>query len=359
MSDPRPRITGAAASGWTTLLTWVLALATPGLAEQADFAVGPLEAAPGERVSGFLPVVGADGIALPITLINGARPGPTLTLVAGTHGAEYAPILALHRVRRAVAPAELNGRLILVHVANVPAFFGRAVYYSPADGKNLNRVYPGDAAGTLSERIAYTITREILGQTGYLVDMHAGDGNEALAPYVYLHVTGDPGLDDTMENMALAFGIDTITLLTLEGVDRAAPGYTDSYAVLQGIPTITTETGCRGETGEHWVAMAERGVLSLLRALAMLPGEPIVPGDVTWLSGAEVLRADVAGVFEARVEAGTSVAEGALIGELHDLFGEPLAQIRAPFAGWVNYVVATPPVSPGEPLAMISRVVRR
>ncbi|MBP1621631.1 MAG: hypothetical protein H6Q02_2398, partial [Acidobacteria bacterium] len=30
--------------------------------------------------------------------------------------------------------------------------------------------------------------------------------------------------------------------------------------------------------------------------------------------------------------------------------------VRAPFAGVVNYVIATPPISVGEPLAMVSRI---
>ena len=41
---------------------------------------------------------------------------------------------------------------------------------------------------------------------------------------------------------------------------------------------------------------------------------------------------------------------------LSDFFGDEIAEIRAPFAGVVNYIVATPPVSKGEPVAMVSRV---
>ncbi len=44
---------------------------------------------------------------------------------------------------------------------------------------------------------------------------------------------------------------------------------------------------------------------------------------------------------------------------IEDFFGEPVQQVRAPFAGIVNYVLGTPPVSVGEPLAMVSRIGRR
>src|SRR6516165_6697521 len=95
----------------------------------------------------------ADGLAIPVTTITGANAGPTLALIAGNHGYEYPPILALQRLRGAIDAASLAGTVIMVHVANMPSFLGRTVYFSPLDGKNLNRVYPGRVEGTPSERI--------------------------------------------------------------------------------------------------------------------------------------------------------------------------------------------------------------
>ena len=78
---------------------------------------------------------------------------------------------------------------------------------------------------------------------------------------------------------------------------------------------------------------------------------------MVWLKDYEVIRAQATGVFQASVRDGYAVAQGTLLGKLLDLFGEPIMDIRAPFAGVVNYVVGTPPVSEGEPLAMISKIV--
>ncbi len=80
---------------------------------------------------------------IPITTVHGGRPGPVLALVAGNHGYEYPPILALQRVRSQIAADQMAGTVIMVHVANMPSFLGRTVYFSPVDGKNLNRAYPG------------------------------------------------------------------------------------------------------------------------------------------------------------------------------------------------------------------------
>src|SRR5277367_6483055 len=98
------------------------------------------------------------GTHIPVTMIEGAQSGPTLALIAGNHGYEYPPILALQELREQIDAAALSGTVILVHVANMPSFLGRTVYFSPVDGKNLNREYPGRVDGTVSERIAYSIT---------------------------------------------------------------------------------------------------------------------------------------------------------------------------------------------------------
>jgi predicted deacylase len=73
------------------------------------------------------------------------------------------------------------------------------------DGKNLNRVYPGKSAGTSSERIAYFITEEIIEKANYVIDLHCGDGNEWLRPFVYMPVTGEAALDGKIEELVLAF----------------------------------------------------------------------------------------------------------------------------------------------------------
>jgi predicted deacylase len=132
-----------------------------------------------------------DGTQIPITIVHGTGNGPVLALIAGTHGYEYPGITALQRVRKSLDPGEVSGTIIMVHVANLPSFLGRTIYNSPVDGKNLNRMYPGDPDGSVSQRIAHLVTSEVIDKADYLIDLHAGDGNEALRPFVYMPVTGD------------------------------------------------------------------------------------------------------------------------------------------------------------------------
>lgn len=345
---------------WIAILTLIGSLLT-GLAvagEPVEFTVGSILAPPGMTVSGYLEVpAGSDeGTRIPITVAHGNLPGPVLALIAGTHGYEYPPILALQRVRRDIDPTKLSGTLVLVHVANLPSFLGRTIYYSPIDGKNLNRVYPGNPEGTVSERIADVVYRQVIESADYVVDMHGGDGNEALRPYLYLTATGNPELDERSRELALAFGLDTIVVQGGWSDEPSAHVYTEWAALGRGKPAITTETGSMGSTDETLVSLAERGVWNLLRHLDMIEGEPEPAPAVVWLEEGQVVRSPVAGLFQPAVEPGYLVEEGGLLGTLIDFYGDPIQPITAPFAGVVNYVIGTPPVDKNEPLAMVSRV---
>jgi len=322
------------------------------------FVLGSIEAQSGTTVSGYLEISrGIDqATRIPVSVIHGASPGPTLALIAGTHGYEYPPITALQRLRGTLDPASLSGTILMVHVANPPSFLGRTIYTSPIDGKNLNRMYPGKPDGTISERIAHSITTQVIERADYLVDMHGGDGNEILRPYIYMPVTGNEELDGKICGMALAFGLDHIVLDPAELADPAASVFTDHTGLSRGIPAITTETGQMGSNDDYSVGLARDGVMNLMRHLKMIDEDEIPNQGVVWLKDYEVIRAEATGVFKASVRDGYAIAEGTLIGRLLDLFGEPIMDIRAPFAGVVNYVVGTPPVSEGEPLAMISKI---
>jgi predicted deacylase len=225
-----------------TLPATVVAQATP-------FTVGPVRAAPGSKASGFLEIpAGLDSATcIPITVIRGQRSGPVLALIAGTHGLEVAPILALHRVRHDLDPATLRGTVILVHIANLPSYMKRTVYYNPWDWKNLNRVYPGRADGTVTERIAHAITTEVIERADYLVDMHSGDGNEDLIAYNYWNKLGlEPRVDSIGREMAQAWGNYGIVVDTERPRDPEASVYTQNTAHLRGKPSITTENGFLG-----------------------------------------------------------------------------------------------------------------
>jgi predicted deacylase len=322
----------------------------------APLTIGSAVAQPGQAASGFIDVpAGVDAATrIPISIVRGPQPGPTLALIAGTHGSEVAPIVALQRVRAMLDPAALRGTVLIVHVANLPSFLGRTVYYSPIDGKNLNRVYPGKPEGTVSERIAHAITTQIIERADYLVDIHSGDGNESLRPYTYWSpLRLNPRADSIAREMALAWGSDHIVIDTVRPRDPQASVYTQNTAHIRGKPALTTEAGYLGVAAEDMVQRNVDGVFRLLRYFRMLPGDVQLVRQPLFFERTEVLRSPGTGVWHPKVDRGQSVQKGALIGVLTDYFGATQAEIRAPFGGIVLYVVGTPAMSQGEPMGMI------
>jgi hypothetical protein len=334
------------------------AAGTAPAAPRPPLVVGTASAAPGGLASGWIEVpAGRDAAAdpalrIPVSVAHGARPGPVLALVAGTHGYEYTAVLALQRLLPRLDPARMSGSVVLVHLANPPAFYGRRIYTN-ADGKNLNRVYPGDPKGSQSERIAAALTREVIERATHLVDMHCGDGNESLRPYSYWTITGDRGLDEAGREMALAYGLDHIVIDRERPKDPARSMYTATTAIVRGKPAITTESGGAGLTDAAAVEAHEAGALSLAAQLGILEAPSVRVRKPVWIVRFEVVRSPVTGVWRPAVDRAQAVTAGALLGRITDPFGSLLHEVRAPFAGETLYVVVTPPVSEGEPLAMI------
>jgi predicted deacylase len=339
----------------------VLGLAAPAFPApetRVEFVLGDLRAKPGETVSGYLPVPEKDGVGtrIPVTVIHGARPGKVLALVAGLHPFEYPPILALYRLKAALDPKELAGTIVMVHIANLPGFQRRTIYYVPGDWKNLNRVFPGDLQGTLSQRMAAVINEQVVKRSDALLDMHCGDGNEALIPYTYWMISGDKAFDESTRRLALAFGLPHIIIDETRGKDLANSKYLGNTAILQGKPAITTEAGYLGRTDEESVARNVRGVLSVLRLYGMIPGAPEPAADPVWIDKYEVIYSKWDGLFEPRLEMGYYVKAGQVVGTVTDYLGNIKEEVRAPFTGILLYIIHTPPCNNGEPLFEVGRV---
>ena len=325
---------------------------------QQTLTVGEVTANPGEKKSGFILVpAGNDGPehGIPITIVNGKNDGPVLALTAGVHGYEYPPILALQRLRRDLDPSQLAGAVIMVHVANMPSFLQRTIYYNPYDGVNLNRAFPGKIDGTMCERIAYQLTQEVIENCDALIDMHCGDGNEDLLPYLYNTKTGNPELDEKTEALAVNFGLKVIVGDLGRPNELSQSVYCGNTALLMGKPSITIESGKLGRTDEEDIVRVIRGTYNILKHLKMMDGEPELVGEPVWVKEYQIIRAEHEGMFYPLSSRGRHVQEGELIGYLTDFFGDTIQEVRAPFDGIVLYIIATPPMNEGEPMASIGR----
>ena len=338
----------------------LLGLTLQGLGEElrAPFKIGDLSVLPGETGSVLLDVTVEEDTDcfIPVTVIHGTRPGKVLALVAGVHGYEYPPILALYRLKAMIEPEALSGTLILVHIAHVPAFQKRIIYFNPYDWRNLNRVFPGDPGGTQAERIAYVLVEEVVKKCDLLIDLHCGDGNEALIPYCYWMTSGDERLDRVSREMVLAFGIKHIIIDNTRSRDITASKYLGNTAILLGKPAITTESGFLGRSDEEDIRRNVLGSLSVMRHFRMIEGDAQPVQEPVWIDKYEVVYSDCSGLFYPLTEMGYFVKEGEKVGYVTDYLGNLLQEFRAPFSGMILYILGTPPANAGEPLFEVGRV---
>ncbi|MFC1555472.1 succinylglutamate desuccinylase/aspartoacylase family protein [candidate division KSB1 bacterium] len=323
---------------------------------QSTLTVGEVTAKPGEKKSGFIQVpAGNESPAeqIPVTVVNGNRPGPVLALIAGTHGYEYPPVLALQRVGKQLDAGQLSGAVIIVHVMNMPSFMKRTIYYNPYDWQNQNRVFPGVEDGTSSQRIAFQITKHVIDQCDYLIDNHCGDGNEDLMTYLYCTVTGNAEMDKKIRGLAENFGIKVMIHDTGRPTDAGASVYVSNTAILRGKPAMTTEVGGLGKTDEEYVQVLVEGNFNIMKHLNMIDGKPFIRTDPVWVTHYDILRSSHDGLFYPLVHKGHHVQKGEVIGYVTDFFGNVVEEAVAPYDGMLMYIIATPPMGKGEPMAMI------
>ena len=336
-----------------------LLLAAPlSLHAQSRFAVGTASAAPGQKATGYLEVpAGVDAATnIPVIVINGAKPGPTLALVSGAHGTEYASIIALEKLIPAIDPAQLSGTVVLLPLVNIPSFEQKVPHVNPVDGKSMNRFYPGKADGTQTERASYLITKEVVDRCDYLIDYHGGDLDESLRPYAYWAPTGKAEQDRISKQMVLAFGLDHIIIWRERPSDLAATRYLDNTASVHGKPSIVVEAGHAGTTETDDIGLLVNGTLSTMRALKMLAGEPHPIENPVWLDKLVDVESDQEGIFYPLVKRGTYVEAGMRLGYVTDFFGKTILEPRAPVAGVVLHLDAVPTVKKGDNIANIGVV---
>ena len=338
---------------WAMALAWVLAVAAVGaFAQQGVVKVGTAAAGAGAKASGVIEVAaGVDaGTSIPVVVVHGAKPGPTLALVTGAHGTEYVSIIAVEKLIGVLDPAEISGTVILVPLVNVVSFEQKVPHVNPVDNKSMNRFYPGKADGTQTDRALYAITKEVVDRCDYLIDYHGGDLDESLRPYAYWGPTGKAEQDRISKDMVLAFGLDHIIIWKERPTDPAATRYLDNTASVRGKASIVVEAGHAGTVETDDVALLVNGTLSTMRALKMLPGEAKRVENPVWIVKLDDILAEQAGIFYPLVKRGTYVSAGMKIGYATDYVGKVIQEFRAPEAGVVLHINAVPSMKKGDNL---------
>ncbi len=292
--------------------------------------------------------VGIAGFEVPVVEVTGSSDGPRLTVISGVHGCEYASMAGVRQWSAGLGALDLRGSVLAVPVLNLPAFEARSPFVIPQDGKNLNRYFPGDADGTLTERFAHEAFTKLIVGSDAVIDAHCGDQPEALEPFA-LYDAGPA--EERALGLALAYGLGYI-IRQEPGPGRPISGTSSSAAAELGIPAITAEAGGCGIIEAAAVGLHVRGLNQALAYLGMVdagaPGDS-VSGDSAppvRLSRFIWMRCADAGWWSPAVEPGEQVTQGQVLGTVSTLDGAEVRQtIEAPTDGVPMFITSSPAVA--------------
>jgi len=311
------------------------------------FKVGSIEAGRGEKRYGVNEFqVNGSPYRLPMWVVNGAPDGPPLAVTAGVHAAEYASIAAALDLGQKLDPSTLRGRVIVVPVMNMPAFPARSIYVCPLDGRNLNRVFPGDARGTATEQIAAWVFEHVIARADYFVDLHGCDLIEALVPFTIFAVSGNENVDAAAFEMARTFGIHYL-------VRSESAGLTFAAAAKAGIPAILAEAGGQGIWTREDVAAHVNGLNRVMRSFDMIPGPRPEELPFTLLEQFLWLRSAQDGFWYPDVPVNESVKKGQTLGAVKDWEGHVLQSAVSPADGRVLFIVSSLAINNNDPLLAV------
>ncbi|MDR3474104.1 MAG: succinylglutamate desuccinylase/aspartoacylase family protein [Devosia sp.] len=260
-------------------------------------------------------------VRVPLAVIKNGT-GPTVILLSGNHGDEYEGPITLGEMIRELDPTQISGRIIFLPALNTPAVLaGRRT--SPVDGLNLNRTFPGNEAGTITQQISAYVSDVIMPLGDACVDLHSGGSSLNILPSAIIEPASDPVL--RKKNIAAVLAFDAPLTVVIDNLGE--PRTSTATAVRKGLITVGTEMAGAGTVSLEALAICRKGVRNVLSHLGVLPpaGAPpsAKPDAILRIPGHDgYVLATTDGVFEPFHPLGTKVTAGQPAGRIHNL-GDP------------------------------------
>lgn len=314
---------------------------------RASFEIGGVRVRTGKSQSLSLPitrlVTGAD-VELPVRVVHGREPGPTVWIDAAIHGDEAVGVEVVRQVLAALDPKTLRGTLIAVPIVNVLGFMTGSRYLP--DRRDLNRSFPGSARGSLASRIAHLMMTEVVAKCEVGIDLHTGSDRRSNLPQIRTDLE-----DPRTRELAAAFGAPVMLHAKLrDGSLRHA-------AREQGAKVLLYEAGEAWRMDAWAIDAGVRGVRRVLAALGMtdpVDEEPPPPSAESWRSS--WVRARGTGMLHLEADLGQRVEAGERLGGLFDSFGKRVRLVHADRAGIVIGRTEAPLVNSGDAVVHLAEV---
>ena len=293
---------------------------------------------------------------LPLTVIKGKDKGIVFTILAGVHGAEYAPIIATQKLIKKLEVKRLSGTIIILPITNIGAFYSSTPYVNPIDNLNINRIFPGNKNGSVSEKIAHFIATKIIPVSDVFLDAHSGDANEDLLPFVcYYDNQNYPFQTKMAKELSEYSGFENVISYPYTIKNSEPALYAFKQATQVGKIALSFESGKLGYLQPKAVDRILRGYYRIFDKLEMYEYNDLE--DKTKfkrLNSPYYIKSKFQGILYSGYKAGEKVLKNNELGFITDEFGKIIERYFASKSGTILYMKGTPPVNIGDTVFSIS-----
>ncbi len=308
--------------------------------------IGRKRIAPGQTERVELPVARLSTqtvLSLPVTVVNGAQPGPHLWLSAAVHGDEVNGVEIIRRVLQGLNSNHLKGAIIAAPIVNMFGFIHQSRYLP--DRRDLNRSFPGNAHGSLAGRLAHLFMKEIVSHCQYGIDLHTASHHRTNYPQIRANLH-----DPLTYQCAQAFGAPIL----VHAVSR--DGSLRQAAAQNGIPVLLYEGGEALRFDEASIQIGVQGIQRVMAWLDMYTPASSPTPDILESYETRWIRAPRSGILHLIASLGEWVSQEQPLGWITDAFGERRTQVYSRYDGLVIGHYQNPLVNQGDGLFHIALV---
>ncbi|MRT93938.1 succinylglutamate desuccinylase/aspartoacylase family protein [Ancylomarina sp. 16SWW S1-10-2] len=282
-----------------------------------------------------------NNLSVPVIIERAKKEGPVLLLIGGVHGDETNGVAIVRDVIRKKLNKPKIGTIICIPVFNVFGYLNQEREFP--DGRDLNRVFPGSASGSLASQFAYKFTHEIAPLVDYVIDFHTGGSSRENFP----NVRCDFNNARTLE-LAKIFGTKFIV-----DSNSISKSIRDTFNKM-GKTSLLFEGGKSLHLDNKVISSGVNGALNIMKHLGMQDGDINNDTEYIMLRKNKWLRSPHSGIFEPLVKNGANVKHKEVIGRVSDPYGEFERKIFAPFDCCIYGLNTAPIVYKGDAIFHVS-----
>ncbi len=276
-----------------------------------------------------------------------------ISIVTGIHGDELEGQYVCFEISRRIQehPEYLNGIVDICPAMN-PLGIDSITRGIPAFDLDMNRVFPGNQSGSMTEYVAAEVIEDLSG-SDLCIDIHASNIFLTEIPQVRINELHREQLAPVAEKL----NVDLIWIHGNSTVLESTLAYSLNSA---GTPTLVVEMGVGMRITKKYCEQLTDGIFRVMQEMGMWLGpvkEVRKPMIADGSDPVSFLNAPVSGIFISQAKHGDCLKHGDAVGLIVDpLEGRIRERLKAPTDGVLFTIREYPVVDEGS---LIARILKR